>query len=210
MSLPTPEEKVAENLERLRIEAGLTYEGLAQKLMGMGVRVHPSAIQKTEKSGRKATIKEMVAYARLFKIPVQRLWGDYAPGDEVIAAQRDLTSAERVLKIGKLVQSEYDQIIRGVAEQALDHPTIATDLEMRVTGGVAQIVLLARKERGEEPGVLYTEGWEHAESLISDLKEVPVDLQAALDCLKLIREMKAKASELRIMEATSGGPNVGE
>jgi transcriptional regulator with XRE-family HTH domain len=210
MGMPTPEEKVAENLERLRTEAGLTYDGLAQKLLGMGIRIHPSAIQKTEKSGRKATIKEMVAYARVFKIPVQRLWGDYAPGEEVIAAQRDLTSAERVLKIGKLVRSEYEQIIRGVAEQAVDHPSIAHDLEIQVTGAVAKIVLLGRKERGEEPGVLYTEGWEHAQSLISDEKELPVELETALDCLKLIRAMKAKASEQRIMGATSGGLSIGE
>lgn len=54
--------------------------------MGMGIRIHPSALQKTGKSGRKATIKEMLAYSRVFEIPVQQLWGEYVHSDEVISA----------------------------------------------------------------------------------------------------------------------------
>ncbi|QOI63651.1 helix-turn-helix transcriptional regulator [Arthrobacter sp. TES] len=190
MGMPTPEEKVAENLERLRTEAGLTYEGLAQKLMGMGIRIHPSAIQKTEKSGRKATIKEMLAYSRLFNIPVQQLWGGYAPSDDAITAQRDLAAAEKILKIQKQVRQEYDHSIRAIAELAIKDDSVRRDLEARV---VHQAMSVIEVSSDGELNAIY--GWEHALSILRSAPDVPIDVETAIDCLLSVREMEGEPEE---------------
>lgn len=194
MGLPTPEEQVADNLERLRTEAGLTYEGLAQKLMGMGIRIHPSAIQKTEKSGRKATIKEMLAYSRLFNIPVQQLWGGYAASDDVIAAQRDLAAAEKILKIQRSVRDEYQRSVKSIAELALKDRSVRREIEGRVMEHATQILLVAAKERHEDFGVSIF-GWEHAVSLLPEDASIPVELETAIDCLQLVRQMEGEPDE---------------
>ena len=189
MGMPTPEEKVAENLERLRTEAGLTYEGLAQKLMGMGIRIHPSAIQKTEKSGRKATIKEMLAYSRLFNIPVQQLWGGYAPSDDAITAQRDLAAAEKILKIQKQVRQEYDHSIRAIAELAIKDDSVRRDLEVRLVHQAMTVIEVSR----DAGTTIY--GWEHALSVLRSASDVPIDVETAIDCLLAMREMEGEPEE---------------
>lgn len=190
MGMPTPEEKVAENLERLRTEAGLTYDGLAQKLMGMGIRIHPSAIQKTEKSGRKATIKEMLAYSRLFNIPVQQLWGGYAPSDDAITARRDLAAAEKILKIQKQVRQEYDHSIRAIAELAIKDDSVRRDLEARL---VHQAMSVVEGNSDGEWKAIY--GWEHALSILRTAPDVPIDVETAIDCLLAVREMEGEPEE---------------
>lgn len=124
----TAEERVAMSLTRLRTEAGLTYEGLAQQLMGMGIRIHPSAIQKTEKSGRKASIKEMVAYARVFKVPVQSLWGGTDDESNFSSVMRDLAAAERLLGIVQYVDSEYSKLMANIGDEVESNPQLRREL----------------------------------------------------------------------------------
>ncbi|WP_423184295.1 helix-turn-helix domain-containing protein [Arthrobacter sp. NyZ413] len=202
MALPTPEEMVAVNLERLRTDAGLTYEGLAQKLMGMGIRIHPSAIQKTEKSGRKATIKEMLAYARVFKIPVEKLWGGYAPSEEVTSAHRDLAAAETILKISKQVRHEYELIVESVCEQAVRYDVVRQELEGVVVQAAFRLVLEERFSKDDKRSELSIVGWEQAADLLGELEgEIPIDVETALDCLERYREKVPEVERQRASAA---------
>jgi transcriptional regulator with XRE-family HTH domain len=140
----TAEERVAMSLTRLRTEAGLTYEGLAQQLMGMGIRIHPSAIQKTEKSGRKASIKEMVAYARVFKVPVQSLWGGADDESNFSSVMRDLSAAERLLDIVQYVECEYSKLMANIGNEVESNPQLRRELVQDLQNA---LIVQIREER---------------------------------------------------------------
>lgn len=76
MSIPkskTIEENLAKKLTALRSANGWTYEQLAARMLEHGIPTHPSAIQKSEKSGRKVTLSELVAYSRIYGTPLAQL-----------------------------------------------------------------------------------------------------------------------------------------
>ena len=69
-SLIDAEKSIAETLTRQRLANGWTYEEFAKRMHAIGYEIHPSAIQKTEKSDRRITVNELVAYAKVFGVPV--------------------------------------------------------------------------------------------------------------------------------------------
>jgi transcriptional regulator with XRE-family HTH domain len=75
----TPSEvelQVVAKLIELRKIFGWTYEETAERMRGEGCNLHPSSIQKTEKSGRRVTVDELVGYSRIFNVAVSDLVGE--------------------------------------------------------------------------------------------------------------------------------------
>lgn len=196
---PSPEEMVAKSIARHRAEAGLTYEALADRMKAQGVSIHPSAIQKTEKSGRKVSIAEMVAYAAIFGIPVESLWGGESQDAGLSAAWRDYNAAERVLKIARYVQHEYESLIENVRRVASSSPEMTQRLQEQLASATKFHRDRLYKELSYDRPAMDGEGnwemtdegtvwiWEHpTEDLISRRLEenLPAEIVAARDALK--------------------------
>lgn len=77
-NVATMDELFAHRLNELRTAAGMTYETLSQEMLTRGVAIHPSAIQKTEKGGRKVTLQELVTYSHIFATPVGQMLNEDA------------------------------------------------------------------------------------------------------------------------------------
>lgn len=98
MSIPKPEtvdEKFAQRLNKLRLAAGMTYEGLSEAMREEGCPIHPSALQKTEKAGRKVTLHELAAYSKIFATPI----GELLDEDEAIVNNEKLRLAEEMREL---------------------------------------------------------------------------------------------------------------
>lgn len=179
------EERVAQSLARLRAEAGLTYEALAQKLMGLGIRIHPSAIQKTEKSGRKPTIREMVAYARVFNVPVVSLWGGKLEDAGFSAGMRDLSAAERILGIARNVRSEYEQVVGNLAEQAAASSYLREQLMNRLIDAAYTALFSKRWDAGADEDAMHSisyKGWDDLSRMLEE--EIPEENSIEIEVLK--------------------------
>ncbi|SDP74029.1 hypothetical protein SAMN04487914_13236 [Arthrobacter sp. ok909] len=197
---PSPEEMVATAIARHRTESGLTYEALADRMKAHGVTIHPSAIQKSEKSGRKVSIAEMVAYAAIFGVPVESLWGGESQDAGLSAAWRDFNAAERVLKIAQHVRREYESLIENVRRVASDSPEMAQRLQEQLDSATKfhrnrlyEQLSYSHPSLDEEGNQLtHEEGspiwiYEHpSEEFISRQLEadLPTDIAAARDALK--------------------------
>lgn len=131
--MTTPEQKVAATIVRHRNEMGLTYEQLAERMRLEGVNIHQSAIQKTEKSGRRVNIDEMVAYAKVFGIPVEELWGGTGQDAEVAAGWQALLSAETLSAIAGFARRNYDDEIGKIRAKAEKNPKLREQIESRLT-----------------------------------------------------------------------------
>lgn len=132
-----PEDRVAAAIARHRTEAGLTYEALAARMKAEGVTIHPSAIQKSEKSGRKVSIDEMVAYASIFGVPVESLWGGVSQEASIAAAWRDFIAAEKVLNISYRIMGDYRDLIDHVREEAQRNPALHAKLQQQLAHSTA-------------------------------------------------------------------------
>ena len=113
----TLEQAVARAIGFYRTKFGLTYEELAQRMRSVKVRVHPSAIQKTEKSGRRPTVSELAGYAKVFGIPIEELWGgrDESVGTE--SGWHDFIGLVRMAEVKSMVDEQYRQMVGEVREQ---------------------------------------------------------------------------------------------
>jgi transcriptional regulator with XRE-family HTH domain len=131
--MTTPEETVAASIARHRTDMGLTYEQLAERMRLEGVSVHQSAIQKTEKSGRRVSIDEMVAYAKVFGIPVEELWGGMGQEAEVAAGWQALLGAETLHTIAEFARRSYDDEVRRIQAKAGKNPKLRENIESRLT-----------------------------------------------------------------------------
>lgn len=130
--MATPEQTVAANIARHRTDMGLTYEQLAERVGLEGVSIHQSAIQKTEKSGRRVTIDEMVAYAKVFGIPVEALWGGTGQDAEVAAGWQALLGAETLCGIAEYAMRSYDDEVRKIREMAEKNAKLREQIESRL------------------------------------------------------------------------------
>ncbi|WP_087874123.1 helix-turn-helix domain-containing protein [Arthrobacter globiformis] len=128
----TPEQKVAATIVRHRKEKDLTYEQLAERMALEGVNIHQSAIQKTEKSGRRVNIDEMVAYAKVFGIPVEALWGGTGQEAEVAAGWQALLGAETLHTIAAFARRNYEDEIARVRAKAEKNPELREHIEARL------------------------------------------------------------------------------
>lgn len=75
MSLEDIEPQTAKRIAQYRNLFGLTYQDMADKMKHVGCDIHPSAIQKTEKSGRLIRVHELIGYSRVLGVTVGELLG---------------------------------------------------------------------------------------------------------------------------------------
>jgi transcriptional regulator with XRE-family HTH domain len=95
----TVEEALAEKLRTLRTANGWTYEVMAQRMAEHGVTIHPSAVQKTEKSGRGVTLSELSAYSRIYGIPI----GNLLDEDLTVLDDQRSRDADEIQSLAKLL-----------------------------------------------------------------------------------------------------------
>lgn len=60
------ERNLAKRVERERTACGWSYEALAQKMAGAGCAINKGALYSIEKSGRRITVDELMAFAEIF------------------------------------------------------------------------------------------------------------------------------------------------
>jgi transcriptional regulator with XRE-family HTH domain len=130
--MTTPEQQVAATIVKYRNEMGLTYEQLAERMRLEGVTIHQSAIQKTEKSGRRVNIDEMVAYAKVFGIPVEALWGGTGQEAEAAAGWQSLLGAETLSAIAQFTQRSYRDEVASIRAKAQKNPKLRENIESRL------------------------------------------------------------------------------
>ncbi len=127
--MTTPEEKVAVSVGKHRTAKGLTYEQLSALMRVEGVQIHPSAIQKTEKSGRKPTISEITAYASVFGVPIESLWGGESRSLGVDVAKSDLKYLTELRQILNDVRDRYNFNLSVFAASAYENSMVEEYLE---------------------------------------------------------------------------------
>lgn len=127
--MTTPEEKVAVSIGQHRTAKGLTYEQLSALMRVEGVQIHPSAIQKTEKSGRKPTISEINAYASVFGVPIESLWGGEPRSIGVDVAKADLKYLTELRQILNDVRDRYNFNLSVFASGAYENSRVEEYLE---------------------------------------------------------------------------------
>lgn len=128
----TPEDTVAATIAHHRARLALTYDQLAELMKVEGVSIHQSAIQKSEKSGRRVSIDEMVAYARIFGIPVEELWGGVGQKAEFASGWQALIDAESLGTIADFTKREYQYLIGMVAGKAGKDPALKSQIRDRL------------------------------------------------------------------------------
>lgn len=74
-SAMSPERVLAARVEQLRIERGMSYEALANRMREQGISLDKAAVQKSIKGDppRRIVVDEMAAYARVFGVEVVKL-----------------------------------------------------------------------------------------------------------------------------------------
>ncbi|WGH91435.1 helix-turn-helix transcriptional regulator [Auritidibacter ignavus] len=82
------EQRVAERVRELREAKGLSYHALAAQMKAVGCEIYPSAIQKTEKAGRRITVDELVGYARALNVSINELLGQNPQTEKLKESQR--------------------------------------------------------------------------------------------------------------------------
>lgn len=130
--MSTPEEKVAKSIADYRTAKGLTYEQLSALLRLEGVSIHPSAIQKTEKSGRKPTISEITAYASVFGVPIETLWGEKSKNGGVEIAKAELQHLVDLRQILDDVRGRYEWNLAVFGARAAENSGIESYLEREI------------------------------------------------------------------------------
>ncbi|MHA7153971.1 helix-turn-helix domain-containing protein [Arthrobacter sp. TMN-50] len=126
------ENGLAKKLAHMRMERGLTYEGLSQQMRAVGCDIHASGIQKTEKSGRRITVEELVAYSLVFDCSLDSLLGHRDQTVDVKAGMSNFGAARRLKKIQQLVDSEYRLTVDALRQQISESPELRGQIEDRV------------------------------------------------------------------------------
>lgn len=161
------EKALAERIADERKARGLTYEALAEKMTGVGCDIHPSGIQKTEKSGRRITVEELVGYSLAFEIPVAELLDAeladaklgqalaYARG---VAADLKTAEVELVGAVGQLAALGADPLrgperIQTLEALAADEEQVGPQLRKILTAALSGVEIQKVINQSEERGV---------------------------------------------------------
>ena len=117
------EKGVAARIQQLREDAGLSYQDLAEQMKAVGCTIHPSGIQKTEKSGRRITVDELMGYARAFDVSTAKILGEPA-----VDVSGELWSTyiglERLSNVNRSVRQEYVEARDEMRTSALGNPAL--------------------------------------------------------------------------------------
>lgn len=117
------EKGIAPRIARLREDAGLSYQQLADRMKALGCEINPSGIQKTEKSGRRITVDELMGYARAFDMSPTELMGEEQPAS-FQELWRTYLGVERLKHVSTLVQGQYLDALPDVVAAAKESPEL--------------------------------------------------------------------------------------
>lgn len=124
------EKGVAARIQQLREDAGLSYQDLAEQMKAVGCTIHPSGIQKTEKSGRRITVDELMGYARAFDVSTAKILGEPA-----VDVSGELWSTyiglERLSNVNRSVRQEYVEARDEMRTSALGNPALVKAIRDR-------------------------------------------------------------------------------
>lgn len=112
------EAQLARTITDLRKDAGLTYEHLAEKMRAVGCDIHASGIQKTEKSGRRITVDELIGYSRALELPVESLLDSGKLMATTREFWRDLIAAEDFQTLVAYAGRKYLSMVRSIRQEA--------------------------------------------------------------------------------------------
>jgi transcriptional regulator with XRE-family HTH domain len=138
------EVELAATIAGLRKEKGWTYEELAERMAAVGCKIHPSGIQKTEKSGRRITVDELIGYSRALEVPVDLLIDSTQPRATTKEFWRDHLAAERFHDLKHSAERSYWEMIRGVQAEAARNPELRAAIEARLNSHKAMLEKRAR------------------------------------------------------------------
>ncbi|WP_193086452.1 helix-turn-helix domain-containing protein [Brevibacterium aurantiacum] len=124
------EDKLAARIAELRDRNDLTYQQLADRMKAGGTQIHPSAIQKAEKAGRRVPVGELVAYARAFDMDLSELLG-VSDKDQLTRVWQTYIGVERLGNVLHHARSEYDDAVSEVRESAKQSPELAAAIKDR-------------------------------------------------------------------------------
>lgn len=111
------EERLAAKIRELRERDGLTYRQLAERMTSVGCEVSGPTIQKTEKSGRRVPVDELVGYSRAFDMSLGELLGIPDEG-QLTRVWQTYIGLERLANVLRHARSEYMGALDEVRENA--------------------------------------------------------------------------------------------
>lgn len=117
--------------DRIREHRGrMSYKQLADRMEAAGCAIYPSAIQRTEKSGRRITVDELVAYSRVFDVSTSALLGEAPPEgtDELWGMYIGL---ERLAAVNRVVQNQYADALGEMRSSVQDKPKLVKMIQDR-------------------------------------------------------------------------------
>lgn len=124
------EERLAAKVRTLRERDDLTYRQLADRMKAAGCEINPSAIQKTEKAGRRVPVDELVGYSRAFDMSLSELLG--IPDDSALTrVWQTYIGLERLANVLRHARSEYEDALGDVQETARQNPELAEAIRGR-------------------------------------------------------------------------------
>lgn len=132
------EQEFAKSIASHRKRLGLTYEQLADRMKAIGCDIQASGIQKTEKSGRRVTVEELVGYSKVFGIPVSGLL-DLSEQLPTKVVWRDLIAAEGLRTVLETVNSEYHRAADHVRKEAESNPELRDHIQERYDRWAAEV-----------------------------------------------------------------------
>lgn len=127
------ERRLAQTITDLRKNVrGWTYEELAERMRAVGCDIHASGIQKTEKSGRRITVDELIGYSRALDVPIESLLDANKPQGSTREFWRDHLAAETLQTLVSYTQGKYRDLVHTVSNEAKRNPELRGLIEERL------------------------------------------------------------------------------
>ncbi|XAS66557.1 helix-turn-helix transcriptional regulator [Micrococcaceae bacterium Sec5.7] len=142
--------QMASTIANLRKEKGWTYEELAERMESVGCKIHPSGIQKTEKSGRRITVDEFIGYSRAFEVPIEALIDARMPQPSTKEFWRTLLAAEEFYRLYSYAHRSYREMILDVQKEAAVNAELRDRILERFRGHLAMEEKKAREMAAQD------------------------------------------------------------
>lgn len=130
------EEALARRIAYERDVRGMSYEGLASRMTKVGCPIQASGVYKIEKAGRRITVDELVGFAQVFGIPVEKLL--LPPESAASEAFTDLmVDWNRKRQAAASAKAAEDEAWKRVHDYVEEHPDLAEVVEPVITAWVS-------------------------------------------------------------------------
>lgn len=139
------ETQMAATIANLRKKKGWTYEELAERMEAVGCKIHPSGIQKTEKSGRRITVDELIGYSRALEVPIEALIDARMPKPSTKEFWRTLLAAEEFYQLQQAAARSYLDMVRAIQAEAASNTELREAIADRLKSHTAMQEKRARE-----------------------------------------------------------------